>query len=272
MNEFITLTPENHPPVFSRENDKRASEKYCHVNTDEAVNALAELGWRNYGTQRVKRNTRGLMGGRLNTTAKHMLTLRNINDVNSIGDKPGIPQITLINSHDLSSTFFFALGWLEFVCSNGMVVLREGSYFKIRHRGITTSKIVDTVTKLAQQFPQLTEDRERFIKTPISEIEAKQFAFEAASLRFKDGVQLNYSDLLTSRYQEQSELNLWNVYNNVQRNLLNGGFHATNSTDTKQNSVRKVRKINSIDANVNLNGQLWELLDVYGRKLSPSSN
>ena len=266
IGNFIQLTPEDNPAIFSREKDSKASAKYSLVHTDEMISALEPLGWRPFEYHKVKRNMRGLAGGRSRNTAKHMVKLRNINDEKALTNQEGCGEITIINSHDTTSTVLFAVGWLEFICSNGLISMKEGSYFKLRHVSITTQKVVETVTKLAAQFPQISEDRERYLSTKMTELDAFEFAKEAGKLRFRDSLNFNYADLLKSRYQEQQEMNLWNVFNNVQRNLFAGGFHVTDKA--RENKMRKVRKINSIDANVELNGRLWNLLEQFGERLA----
>ena len=263
MFEVETLTPDTHPAVFSRESDSRVSKKYSHIDTDTIVETIRPLGWTPVLLKNSRRNQRGLSSGRSNNTVKHMLRFRNINDAEVLEKNLGVPEIVLINSHDRTSTVKFTLGWYEMICSNGLVVLKDGCSFSLRHIHITTQKVVEIVTKLVSKFPEVIADRERYQQIRINSERALQFAQDASLIRFSARTQLNYSDLLHSLYSSQSDNTLWNVFNNVQRNLLSGGFTTTEYTD-KGLRTRKTRRINSVSATMDINERLWSLLEQYG--------
>jgi hypothetical protein len=258
--ELETLTPDTHPAVFSRESDSRVSSKYSHIDTDLIVNAVKPMGWEPVLLKNSRRNQRGLSSGRSKNTVKHMLRFRNVNDVAALEKNLGVPEIVLVNSHDRTSAIKFSLGWYELICSNGLVAMKDGCSFSLRHIHITTEKVVEIVTKLVNRFPEIAADRERYQKIDLTHTQALDFARDAARIRFSPAVQLNYNDLLTAAYSEQRDLSLWNVFNNVQRNLMNGGFTITRQSEDRLR-VRKVRRINSVDMTMDVNGQLWQLLE-----------
>ena len=173
--------------------------------------------------------------------------------------------MVVVNSHDRTTPVRFSLGWHEGICSNGMIILREGCNFRLRHIGITTAKIVEIVAKLVQQFPKIAADRERYQKIQLTYNDALSFAKDAASIRFPEDVKINLDNLVAYKYDEQADWSLWNIFNNVQRNLIAGGFDSTYTTD-KGLKTRKVRRINSIDMDMDVNGRLWQLLEVYANK------
>jgi hypothetical protein len=96
----------------------------------------------------------------------------------------------------------------------------------------------------------------------LTERQAKDYAADAAKIRWKDGADDGLiQNLLNVRRVEDQNKDLWTTFNVVQENLIRGGF-------VNSRTRRAVRAINNIQKDVDYNSQLWELTSTYGKELA----
>jgi hypothetical protein len=115
----------------------------------------------------------------------HIVRMKWKNEIELNGDK-FFPEIVIQNSFNGKHAFKVQMGIFRLVCSNGLTVsIKDFGSASIRHTGTATQIATQIVMEFAKNVPQ-----------------AKQ--------------------LLQAARPEDQGLGLWEVYNRVQENLLNG--------------------------------------------------
>ncbi len=259
---------------------------YTQIPLDPILEELEGIGWQAYAGKGAMnmvrgRNARGLASGRSTETGKHAVTLRNP-EMTKAGIQRGdrFVQATLINAHDGSSPLIFMLGILELVCTNGMTSMRSGFSIRLRHVGLTLDVITSKFLELASNANTMLEQARIMSGIMLSNEQANEFARRAIPLRWALEVENDRhqfvpnesipspSLLLQSLYNAQSETTLWNVAQNVERNLLDGGFNIPGSTKSGQRKVTSVKGLDALTRiNAGVDALAWEFSQELGADL-----
>ncbi len=143
---------------------------------------------------------------------------------------------------------------------NGLVIAdSEFSNVAIRHMGYTFEALREQVLAMINSLPNLVQKINTFRDTPLSDEQMTEFALKAAALRWKNkNIQIDVIELLASERNEDNGANLWNVFNRIQEKLVNGGINYNNGRKT-----RKVRALKNFTADMQFNGELWQLAEEY---------
>lgn len=241
--KFITDSLERFPAIYGQSPKVGLSTKYTFVPTHTIVDLFENAGWEAYSiSQRKARNPENKM------FAKHLVRLRPDN----WKDYPGVhPQMILVNSHDGSSSIQLRAGLFRLVCSNGLVI---GTNFStpivLRHTHISQERVFEVVADFKQQVIKAVEVIPEWSNLSLDEESDYNFRSQAARLRFEEPTQEVIMSLGVVRRSEDKGQDLWTRYNVVQENLMMGGF---------RNGRRNVRGIKSIEKDIGLNSQLWNL-------------
>jgi hypothetical protein len=248
---------EQAPLVFSNApTNPEVSGKYLFVNTETIIDDLAKLNW--FPVKAAQRKARKKEG---TIFSKHMVAFQNpdIKITSEDGDD-AYPRILLTNSHDGMQAFKFSVGIFRLVCSNGLVVADEQfSDFKIKHKGYSFDELRDVVRQAVEDLPNKVEVMNNMKNRILTQEEKNQLALDAMLLRA--GVKtLEYDqetiqDILEPKRKEDQGDDLWRVFNVIQEKIIKGDFHAA-LTGAK---VRKVRKINSFEKDIQVNKDLFKL-------------
>jgi hypothetical protein len=188
--------------------------------------------------------------------ARHVVRLRR--RFETVQLKDSTPEVVFLNSHDGTSGYQLRMGLFRVVCTNGLIVSR-GAFpaYCVSHRGNVVDEVIAGALRISEQFDSLAAQVERMEQRRLVKDEQLQFAAAALALRYPDPVQsgMQAAQLLSCRRVEDLGDDLWSVTNKVQENLLRGGL----SRRTLNGRLTRSRRITSIQADVKLNGQLWDL-------------
>ena len=240
--------------AFTLASAPTVSDNYTHIPTSQVIEDMIELGWTPVSAQEVKaRKGRGYQ--------KHIIRFQNQNITIKGNDGDDVfPELLLTNSHDGKNAFHLRVGLYRLVCSNGLVIAdTEFSNVAIRHMGYTFDELRKQVLSMIDTLPNLVQKINTFRDTPLNDEQMIEFALKAASLRWKNkNIQIDTVELLASERNQDNGANLWNIFNRVQEKLINGGINYTNGKKT-----RKVRALKNFTADMQFNGELWQLAEEY---------
>jgi hypothetical protein len=240
--------------AFTLASAPNVSTNYTHIPTSQVIEDMIELGWTPVSAQEVKaRRGKGYQ--------KHIIRFQNQNIMIKGNDGDDVfPELLLTNSHDGKNAFHLRVGLYRLVCSNGLVIAdSEFSNVAIRHMGYTFEALREQVLAMINSLPNLVQKINTFRDTPLSDEQMTEFALKAASLRWKTkNIQIDVVELLASERNEDNGANLWNVFNRIQEKLVNGGINYNNGRKT-----RKVRALKNFTADMQFNGELWQLAEEY---------
>ena len=240
--------------AFTLASAPNVSTNYTHIPTSQVIEDMIELGWTPVSAQEVRaRKGKGYQ--------KHIIRFQNQNIMIKGNDGDDVfPELLLTNSHDGKNAFHLRVGLYRLVCSNGLVIAdSEFSNVAIRHMGYTFEALREQVLTMINALPNLVQKINTFRDTPLSDEQMTEFALKAASLRWKTkNIQIDVVELLASERNEDNGVNLWNVFNRIQEKLVNGGINYNNGRKT-----RKVRALKNFTADMQFNGELWQLAEEY---------
>ena len=244
------------------------SERYVHANTATVIEDLAKLGW--YPVQakqcRPKKGSKGIR-------SFHMIALQNpdVKICKPVTDITGetteivdsYPRIILTNSHDGFNSFKFMVGLFRLVCSNGLILCSDEMVnMSIRHINYSFEALRTVVSSAIEQIPYIVNTMNTMKNTKLSEAEKKELATAVVKIRkdVEDDERFSIDeatvmDILEPVRDEDNSDDLWTVFNICQEKMIKGGFQSTSKND----KVRKQRKITSIKKDVEYNQRLWEI-------------
>ena len=244
------------------------SERYVHANTATVIEDLAKLGW--YPVQakqcRPKKGSKGIR-------SFHMIALQNpdVKICKPVTDITGetteivdsYPRIILTNSHDGFNSFKFMVGLFRMVCSNGLILCSDEMVnMSIRHINYSFEALRTVVSSAIEQIPYIVNTMNTMKNTKLSEAEKKELATAVVKIRkdVEDDEKFSIDeatvmDILMPVREEDKGDDLWTVFNVCQEKMIKGGFQSTSKND----KVRKQRKITSIKKDVEYNQRLWEI-------------
>ena len=215
---------------------------------------MIELGWTPVSAQEVKaRKGKGFQ--------KHIIRFQNQNiTITGNNGDDVFPELLLTNSHDGKNAFHLRVGLYRLVCSNGLVVAdSEFSNVAIRHMGYTFEELRTQVLALIETLPNLVQKISAFRDISLSDEQMIEFTTKATMLRWKNKtVSIDANQLLSAERNLDMGTDLWTVYNRVQEKLVNGGITYNNGRKT-----RKVRALKNFTADMQFNGELWQLAEEY---------
>jgi hypothetical protein len=242
------------PSAFTTVSAPRVSTNYAHIPTSYVVEDMIELGWTPVSAQEVKaRKGKGFQ--------KHIIRFQNQNiTITGNNGDDVFPELLLTNSHDGKNAFHLRVGLYRLVCSNGLVVAdSEFSNVAIRHMGYTFEELRTQVLALIETLPNLVQKISAFRDISLSDEQMIEFATKATMLRWKNKtVSIDANQLLSAERNLDMGTDLWTIYNRVQEKLVNGGITYNNGRKT-----RKVRALKNFTADMQFNGELWQLAEEY---------
>lgn len=241
------------PSIFAKEPYYEVSDKYNFIPSIDVVNIFRENGF--FPTIAKESNVRI---DDKNGFQKHLIRFRGVNDL--LDERDDAIEILLTNSHDRTSSFTLHIGIFRFICLNGLVVADNlFESIKIKHLGFRDDDVASAINRVMKTAPNVWEKVELFKSIDLSENDKKAYALNSAKLRFDlDNQVVDTSDLLNPHRVEDEKNDMWTLYNVLQENLIRGGVKGVNK-NTGRNFTSKA--IKSIDNDLSINKQLWELTD-----------
>ena len=253
--EFKTLDQlkEIAPSIFTKNGSANTSSKYSHIPTDTVIKDLELLGWNVVDAKEVK--ARKQVGYQ-----KHLVVFRN-NDV-VINGKDGdtvYPQILLTNSHDGKNSFSFQAGLFRMICENGLVIAtKQFENYKIRHMGYDFETLQGVIKDMISNLDLTVESMNKMKETELTEEQTLDFAKQLLETRVagsknKFGDEA-IADILTPQRKEDKGNGLWEVFNRVQENIVEGNFQYL----TPGGKLRQARPIKNFRQDMNINAKMYE--------------
>lgn len=240
------------PSVFGSSPKSGLSEKYGFVPTHSIIEAMIKEGFQPMAASQTRsRKTWNSF------YAKHMVRFRH---ENSVG-KGEFPEVVLINSHDGSCAFKLMAGYFRLVCSNGLIVGNMLNNIVVRHVGDIADGVIEGSYKILSDIRENEGKIDLYKSIQLSDADQLRFADEASKLRWGDNAPFGGHRLLGVRRMEDYSDDLWTVFNRIQENVVRGGIRGT-SANNRRFTTRTIR---SIDENVRINRELWNLADSFAQ-------
>lgn len=245
------------PSVFAQTSWGNTSDRYRFLPTINVVNALRDSG---YSVVQALQS-RSTVPGKAEFT-KHIIRLRH-NDYlrpDNVGDE--LPEIVLVNSHDMTSAYKLMLGIFRLVCTNGLIVASDTiDSINIRHSGQSDllKNVIDVSVEITKEAPKAFEQIKLFKQIMLTPDD--QIAMAKAALGMStSSIELHPSRLLSyRRYDDRPNPDgtnsLWKTSNIIQENLIKGGVRGT----TEAGRSRRTREVKCISGNININRAIWKL-------------
>ena len=253
------------PAVNAVSPSPRVSPSYKFVPTTEYISAMQSNGWEVENQRTVK--TRNLVEVPF---AKHMVTMRKSGELAKNIALGGLSsRFHLINSHNGSSSVQGFLGMFRIICSNGIIVgssLMQS--FKFSHT-LRAKAVADNITEqFLTRHTDAIETAERWAGITLNHQQCVSLCRTAAELRGINVDELNATSIEQSilgmniaRRREDMGNDLWNTFNRIQENMMQGGFRLTGAK-------RSMRKVGAIAATVDFNRNLWDAAEKIASPLA----
>ena len=240
------------PSIFTQVGSENTSDKYTHIPTDQVIKDMELLGWGVVDAKEVKaRENVGFQ--------KHLVVFRN-NDVVIKGDDGDTvyPQVLLTNSHDGKNAFQFTAGLFRMICENGLVIATDTfENVKIRHMGYDFSTLQDTIKEMVERLPLTVEAMNKMKEVELQEEQMFDLAKSFLDIRV-EGTENTFDDqaieevLNVQRKKDEGNM-LWEVFNRVQENIIEGNFEYITKTGKK----RQARVIKNFKQDQDVNKKMF---------------
>lgn len=247
---------------FQRNPDKTTS-SYSFIPTTKVIEQLADSGWHVVAGNQTKVKDPMREGYQ-----RHYLKLENP-ELNTLLPTIGKPQMLLKNSHEGSSSFQLLSAFKIFVCSNG-AVSHSGDIGDVRvlHKGFSEELFQKAIQDFLIRIPKMVTQVEEWQSISLDKTDQLKLAQDFIEMRFDPITDSfghstgNYpiaaEHALHNRRWGEKSTNLWTAFNNIQENLLEKGLPNAGRRNANGRKI-PIRAVKSLDANVRLNKQLWEL-------------
>ena len=254
-NEFLTKDTirEIAPSVFTEKADSSSTSKhYVHIPTENVIDDMASLGWGVVDAKQV--NARKNAGYQ-----KHMVVFGN--DDITITGKDGdtvMPRILMTNSHDGKNAFTFTAGLFRMICENGLVVAdTKFEDFKVKHMGYDFETLQDTIKEIISNLDLTVVSMNKMKETELNEEQMFNLAKSVLAMRV-EGTNNTYNkdaitEVLDPQRSEDVGNGLWEVFNRVQENIMEGNFEYL----TVKGKPRQARIIKNFKQDQDLNKKMF---------------
>ena len=242
------------PSIFTMTPSNEVSEKYTHIPTERVIDDMELLGWKPVDAKEVKARTKNTQG-----VQKHMIVFRN-NDVVINGEDGDTvyPQILITNSHDGKNAFQFTAGLFRMICENGLVIATdEFEDLKMRHMGYTFEDLQILIRDMVSKLPLTVEAMNKMKGIEMEEEQMFQLAKSFLDIRV-EGTQNTFDsqaieDVLNAQRKKDEGEMLWEVFNRVQENIIEGNFQYK----TPSGKVRQARVIKNFKQDQDVNKKMF---------------
>jgi len=268
------------PSIFATAPFADVSDKYTFIPTIDIIDIIEQQGFLPVRVQQSVARTPGK-----SDFTKHMIRFRRESDLTDTPprivngnahyfyaegeQRPEIPEIVLVNSHDRSSGFQLSAALFRQICSNGAVV-KSGTIgdISVRHSGHIEDDVLEGVFTIVNEMPAILDKVDEFKQIKLLPQQAMAFADAALQLRYPlteevigapvhPKAPILAEQLLNVRRREDAGSDLWSVYNRVQENMMKGGVRGRGTTGKRMST----RAIGSVTEDIRLNKSLWFLTE-----------
>jgi hypothetical protein len=242
------------PSMFAQEAHDSRSQRYTYVPTIDVVSALRREGFEPFFACQANSRTEGKR-----EFTKHMLRLRHASTI----DRPEVPEVILVNSHDGTTSYQMLAGMFRFVCCNGMVVGSGVQEVRVQHKGDIVGQVIEGAYTVLDEFGRVKDSAEQMKLITLSPGEQNAFAHAALVAKYgeADAYPVTTEQIIAPRRREDAGADLWSSFNRIQENAVRGGLRGINASGQR----RRTREVKGISENVQLNRALWTLADEMAR-------
>ena len=238
------------PSIFTTKGAESTSDKYTHIPTDRVIQDMELLGWKVVDAKEVKARQSSTKGFQ-----KHLVVFRNDEVVINGQDGDVVyPQILITNSHDGKNAFQFTAGLFRMICENGLVVATdEFEDLKMRHMGYTFEDLQVLIRGMVEKLPLTVEAMNKMKEDELQEEQMFNLAKSFLDIRV-EGTNNTYDkqaieDVLNVQRKNDEGNMLWEVFNRVQENIIEGNFEYK----TQGGKVRQARIIKNFKQDQDVN-------------------
>jgi len=242
------------PSIFTMKPSNEVSEKYTHIPTERVIDDMELLGWKPVDAKEVKARTKNTQG-----VQKHMLVFRNDDVVINGEDGDTVyPQILITNSHDGKNAFQFTAGLFRMICENGLIIATdEFADLKMRHMGYTFEDLQVLIRGMVEKLPLTVEAMNKMKAVELKEEEMFNLAKSFLDIRV-EGTENTFDsqaieDVLNAQRKKDEGEMLWEVFNRVQENIIEGNFQYK----TPSGKVRQARVIKNFKQDQDVNKKMF---------------
>lgn len=249
------------PAAYAEKAHAGTSHRYAFFSTDTVVEALRESGWAPVIAQEQRARAEDRFGFQ-----KHLIRFHRREELEHAVLYDSRLELVLMNSHDGGCAFRLYAGVFRLVCSNGLVV-SEASFgaISIRHTHRTVQQVVDASQKIARNSDEIGGRIDAFRQRELTETERTDFASRALALRYDSAevAPVRPAYLLEPKRSEDRGTSLWQTFNVVQERMMRGSRPDVFKARLENRRTARVRALTGLDAQLNLNRDLWGLAASY---------
>jgi len=245
---------EQAPCVFNEKPSAEVSKHYTHIPTSKVINDMRTLGWDVVDAKEVKARKNSTKGFQ-----KHLVVFRNPDvQIDGKGGDTVFPQVLLTNSHDGKNAFTFTAGLFRMICENGLVIsTTQFEDVKMRHMGYSFEELQVKIKEMVEKLPLTVESMNKMKEIELEEESIVNLAKDLLDIRVKD-TNNSYKneaidEVLTTQRKEDEGNGLWEVFNTIQENIINGNFHY----NTEGGKERQARIIKNFKQDIDLNRKMF---------------
>jgi hypothetical protein len=243
------------PSAFALAAHESRSTRYAYIPTSEILTGLRKEGFQPFFAAQATTRKEGHA-----THTKHMLRLRH---ADHLAKRDDVNEVILINSHNGTSSYQMLAGVFRFVCMNGMVCGNIVEDIRVQHKGNVQQDVLNGAFQLLSDFQAVDESKDAFKAIQLTTGEQEAYASAAIAFRFNvedvSAAPVTVAQVLQPRRFEDRGASLWNTFQRVQENTVDGGLRARSASNPSRRA--HTRAVGSIDGNVNLNRALWVLAE-----------
>lgn len=224
------------------------SERYVHINTNEVIKMMADMGYSAASTSHRSPNLYGL----------HQVDFirGSLPSLVSKGKLEALPRISFVNSNDGTARARIIAGIYRLICENGMMAGNVVASERITHIGDQARAILERIQAASKEAQHLFDKVDQWKGLTI-DVEAREIlATRAAEIRFPGG-NVSPKMLLQVRRQEDVANDLWTVFNRIQENAMRGGLPGMTADGRRILS----RPLSAVRASLDFNQKLWDLVE-----------
>tara|TARA_R110002073_G_scaffold194746_7_gene353828 strand:- start:2005 stop:2466 length:462 start_codon:yes stop_codon:yes gene_type:complete len=144
------------------------------------------------------------------------------------------------------------------ICANGLVIADEKfEDVKMRHMGYTFEDLQRMIVEMVEKLPLTVESMNKMKETELEGEQVLELAKSLLDIRV-EGTDNTFTDVaitnvLESQRNEDRGNGLWEVFNRVQENIINGNFYY----NTKSGKQRQARIIKNFKQDLDLNRNMF---------------
>ena len=242
------------PSIFTMKPSNTVSDKYTHIPTERVIDDMELMGWKPVDAKEVKARTEDTRG-----VQKHLVIFRNDDVVINGEDGDTVfPQILITNSHDGKNAFQFTAGLFRMICENGLVIATdEFEDLKMRHMGYTFEDLQILIRGMVEKLPLTVEAMNKMKEIELQEEQMFDLAKSFLDIRV-EGTKNTYDkqaieDVLESQRKKDEGNMLWEVFNRVQENIIEGNFEYR----TPSGKLRQARVIKNFKQDQDVNKKMF---------------